>query len=64
MNPARDLGPRLVTHMAGWGAANLSYGWWAYTAGPVVGAILGGALYQQILQPAKEKVPLDLAMKL
>jgi MIP family channel proteins len=52
MNPARDLGPRLVTAMAGWrGAAFQSA--WAYTAGPVTGAILGGALYQYLNSPRK-----------
>ena len=51
MNPARDLGPRIITHFAGWGAANLSFGWWAYSAGPVIGAILGGALYNNVLVP-------------
>jgi len=46
MNPARDLGPRLVTAMAGWRGASLSPGWWIYSAGPIVGGILGGAFYQ------------------
>lgn len=46
MNPARDLGPRLVTALAGWKGAAASPGWWIYTAGPVVGAVLGGAFYQ------------------
>jgi glycerol uptake facilitator protein len=49
MNPARDLGPRIITQMAGWGRANWSFAWWAYTAGPIVGACLGGFLYNQIL---------------
>lgn len=45
MNPARDLGPRLVTCAAGWGKAALSQGWWAYTVGPIAGGVLGGAAY-------------------
>jgi len=48
MNPARDVGPRLVSAVAGWSAATLP-SCWVYTLGPIVGAILGGALYQQLL---------------
>jgi len=48
MNPARDLGPRLVTALLGWRSAALS-SWWVYTLGPVVGAVLGGGLYQATL---------------
>ena len=44
MNPARDLGPRLVTLLAGWGGAAVR-GWWIYTLGPVAGGVLGGCLY-------------------
>lgn len=49
MNPARDLGPRFITAIAGWGAASLSPAWWVYTVGPVIGAVLGGALYNATL---------------
>jgi len=45
MNPARDLGPRLVTVLAGWGPAALN-SWWIYSLGPIAGAVLGGAFYQ------------------
>ena len=45
MNPARDLGPRLVTLCTGWGGAALSSAW-VYTLGPVAGAVLGGKAYQ------------------
>ena len=50
MNPARDLGPRLVTACAGWGRASLSQAWWAYTVGPMAGALVGGALYDWTLK--------------
>lgn len=45
MNPARDLGPRLITAYVGfqnvaWTSA------WIYTLGPILGAIIGGAFYQ------------------
>ena len=44
MNPARDLGPRLVTLCTGWGGAALT-SWWVYTLGPIAGAVLGGKAY-------------------
>lgn len=44
MNPARDLGPRLVTFLSGWKGAALQ-GAPIYTLGPILGAVLGGGLY-------------------
>lgn len=46
-NPARDLGPRLVAAMAGWGAVAIpgpNHGCWAYVVGPCVGAPVGAFL--------------------
>lgn len=48
INPARDLGPRLLTAIAGWGpgvftAAN--YWWWVPIVAPCLGGILGGYAY-------------------
>ena len=49
INPARDLGPRLLCWLLGWGA-NAFPGphgyWWVPIAGPLVGAPLGVALYK------------------
>ncbi|MEZ5293627.1 MAG: MIP family channel protein [Vicinamibacterales bacterium] len=48
INPARDFGPRLFTALAGWGSGvfGASGGWWwVPIVGPVVGAVLGGAVY-------------------
>jgi len=55
MNPARDLGPRLVTMLGGWGATALTPGWWAFTAGPCIGAVLGGAGYQFLATKNKKE---------
>ena len=47
-NPARDFGPRLVTYMAGWGAAAIPgprNGFWIYIVGPCIGTVLGGAFH-------------------
>ncbi|XP_006894564.1 PREDICTED: aquaporin-9 [Elephantulus edwardii] len=48
MNPARDLGPRLFTFMAGWGSEVFTAGnnfWWIPVVGPMVGAVIGGLIY-------------------
>ena len=61
INPARDLGPRLFAWMAGWGASALpspaSY-WWVPIAGPLLGGVVGGGLYQGLVRqflPARRK---------
>ncbi|GAB5560307.1 MAG: MIP/aquaporin family protein [Synoicihabitans sp.] len=56
-NPARDLGPRLVAAMAGWGGevfrANGSTGWFTvYVLSPILGAQLGGFIYTRVLASA------------
>ncbi|XP_023227426.1 aquaporin-7-like [Centruroides sculpturatus] len=49
LNPARDLGPRIFTAMAGWGTEVFSvrdYNWfWIPVIGPHIGAILGVWIY-------------------
>ncbi len=48
-NPARDLGPRVFSALAGWGGVPFRVngaGWWAvYIVAPVLGGLLGGAIY-------------------
>eukprot|EP00466_Bigelowiella_natans_P004331 jgi/Bigna1/52613/estExt_Genewise1Plus.C_90196 len=44
MNPARDIGPRIVTALTGWGKMSW-HSWMPYTVGPLIGGTLGGALY-------------------
>ncbi len=49
-NPARDLGPRLFSALAGWGSVPFTangQGWWTvYIVAPILGGQLGGALYR------------------
>jgi MIP family channel proteins len=48
INPARDLGPRLFTAIAGWGTDVFRAGnhwWWVPIVGPLVGGTLGGYVY-------------------
>ena len=48
INPARDFGPRLFTFVAGWGGEVFTAGnnwWWVPIAGPLVGGVLGGWVY-------------------
>src|SRR5215475_9129703 len=45
INPARDLGPRLFTALAGWGFEVFRAGngwWWVPIVAPCLGALLGG----------------------
>src|SRR5262245_29955742 len=58
LNPARDFGPRLFTFFAGWGSAVLPgpngyegvFG--VYILAPIIGAGLGGGLYELLVAPA------------
>lgn len=48
MNPARDLGPRMFTAVAGWGLEVFTAGnnwWWVPVVAPMVGAIIGAYVY-------------------
>jgi MIP family channel proteins len=48
VNPARDMGPRLFTAIAGWGTDVFtvsSYWFWVPWIAPHIGAVLGGWLY-------------------
>jgi glycerol uptake facilitator protein len=48
-NPARDVGPRVFSALAGWGSVPFQVngaGWWAvYIVAPVLGGLLGGGIY-------------------
>lgn len=48
INPARDLGPRLFTALAGWGSGVFTAGqgwWWVPVVAPLVGGMLGAYAY-------------------
>ena len=52
INPARDLGPRLFTAMAGWGGEVFRAGggwWWVPLVAPCLGALLGGLVYDRLI---------------
>jgi MIP family channel proteins len=52
INPARDLGPRLFTAVAGWGSGVFRAGngwWWVPIAGPLVGGLIGGFIYDLLV---------------
>ena len=49
-NPARDLGPRLWSSLAGWGRVPFQAngnGWWSvYVLAPIIGGWVGGGVYR------------------
>jgi MIP family channel proteins len=52
INPARDLGPRLFTAVAGWGSGvftTASAWWWVPVAAPCVGALVGALTYDLLI---------------
>ncbi|HEV3271549.1 MAG TPA: MIP family channel protein [Candidatus Methylacidiphilales bacterium] len=57
-NPARDLGPRLFSSMAGWGSVPFTAngtGWLTvYIVAPVLGGLLGGGIYRLFFRPNYE----------
>ena len=49
INPARDLGPRLFTVVAGFrnnGMTDGSHAWWVPIAAPLLGGLVGAAVYE------------------
>ena len=52
INPARDLGPRLFTAVAGWGGEVFRAGnnwWWVPVVAPCLGGVLGGWVYDGLV---------------
>jgi glycerol uptake facilitator protein len=63
INPARDFGPRLASFFTGYGGAfRDQYGelfFWVPIVGPVLGAVVGGALYMALVRrylPTEQQV--------
>ncbi|HEY6761694.1 MAG TPA: MIP/aquaporin family protein [Baekduia sp.] len=57
INPARDLGPRLLAWAAGWGKnampgdyANISTYFWIPIIAPLVGGVIGGTIYDVLIR--------------
>lgn len=57
ISPARDLGPRLLAWLAGWGPAafpgasgNLGAYWWVPIVAPIVGGLIGAMAYDLVIQ--------------
>ena len=53
-DPARDLGPRIITALTGWGSAATT-AWWVYTLGPLAGGVLGATAYKMLLSSDTRK---------
>jgi len=52
INPARDLGPRLFTFVAGWGSGVFTAAqqwWWVPVVAPCVGAVIGALTYDLLV---------------
>ena len=53
INPARDLGPRLFTAMAGWGSEVFRAGhswWWVPVVAPCIGGVAGVFIYDLLIR--------------
>uniref|UniRef100_A0A8C6XS16 Aquaporin-3 n=1 Tax=Naja naja TaxID=35670 RepID=A0A8C6XS16_NAJNA len=57
VNPARDLGPRLFTAIAGWGTEGCGHWWWIPLVAPFLGAIAGVLVYQLMIGCHDEPPP-------
>ncbi|KDQ19717.1 hypothetical protein BOTBODRAFT_27139 [Botryobasidium botryosum FD-172 SS1] len=60
MNPARDLGPRLLTYMAGYGREVWNYRhqyWlWVPILGPITGALAGTIVYDALIYTGADSI--------
>ena len=55
-NPARDLGPRVFSAVAGWGTVPFEVNGWGwltvYLCAPMIGGLIGGFLYRCLYKPS------------
>lgn len=60
VNPARDLGPRILSAMAGYGRAVFNfrnqYWLWAGVLAPILGALTAGAVYDVLLYSGEDSL--------
>jgi glycerol uptake facilitator len=59
INPARDLGPRLFTVLAGFRNNGITDGarvWWVPVLAPLVGGVVGAGLYDFAIRPALRRL--------
>ena len=58
-NPARDLSPRLVAAMFGWGSAAFPDAMggfvWVYVLGPIAGALPAGLFFTKVIEPLMKR---------
>ena len=56
LNPARDLGPRLVTWLMGWGAAafpdRVGGFFHVYVLAPILGGVIAALFFTRLIEPA------------
>jgi len=57
INPARDLGPRILTFFEGWKSvaipgdtAKIGFYMWVPIVGPLLGGVIGGVLYDKLIR--------------
>jgi glycerol uptake facilitator protein len=54
INPARDFGPRLASFITGYGTAwidqNGTQYWWLPIIAPIIGGIIGGAIFRYMVE--------------
>ncbi|XP_035284278.1 aquaporin-10-like [Anguilla anguilla] len=63
LNPARDLGPRLYSYIAGWGEQVFWAGggwWWVPLVAPCVGALVGSVVYVLLIEAHHPELDLHL----
>ncbi len=64
LNPARDLGPRILAYLMGFGEVAFpgprGNEWWIFIAAPICGGIVGGLIYEVVVRPLFGRVDLKV----